>query len=69
MGIGMAIPINLAKSVYEQLLDTGTVVRGFLGVGPRDITPEMADHCGLDSTEGVIVAEVVADSAAEEAGI
>lgn len=68
VGIGLAIPINMAKAVQEQLLDTGKVVRGFLGVGIRDFDPEMAEL--LDQKgPGVIIQEVTEGSAAEEAGI
>jgi len=69
IGIGFAIPVNMAKGIYKQLIDTGTVVRGFLGVGPRDLTPEMAAYFGLDDIKGVIIAEIVKESAAEKAGL
>ncbi len=71
MGIGFAIPINTAKAVYEQLVESGTVVRGFLGVGnPQDLTPEMAAILGLEEgTKGVLIPHVIEDSAAEKAGL
>ncbi len=69
MGIGLAIPINMAKSIYSQLIEGGTVVRGYLGIGPRDLTPEMAEYFGLEDSTGVIIAEVVPNSAADKAGL
>jgi len=69
IGIGFAIPINMAKYVYEQLKANGRVVRGFLGVLPQDLTVEMADVFGLKNGKGVIIAEVTPDSAADKAGL
>ena len=69
MGIGFAIPGNVAKAIYEQLIETGTVVRGFLGVIIQDITAELADSFGLKDTRGVLVPEVTEDSAADKAGL
>jgi serine protease Do len=67
IGIGFAIPINMAKSIYKQLIETGKVVRGFLGVGIQDLT---APFFGLkQDTKGVLVPEVNKDSAAEKAGL
>jgi serine protease Do len=47
IGIGLAIPINMAKDIYKQLKESGSVVRGFLGVLPTDIEPDMAEFFGL----------------------
>jgi serine protease Do len=68
IGIGLAIPINMAKAVHKQLIDTGKVVRGFLGVGIQDMDPIQAESMGLGDTKGVIVSEVTEGSAAEKAG-
>lgn len=68
IGIGLAIPINMAKVVQKQLIDTGQVVRGFLGVGIQDIDPVEAESLGLEDAKGVVVTEVTEDSAAEKAG-
>ena len=68
VGIGFAIPINLAKPVIESLKDSGAVSRGWLGVSPQEIDKDMAEAMNLPSTEGVIVGEVIHDSPAEEAG-
>ena len=70
IGIGFAIPINMAKSIYDQLVESGKVVRGFLGVGIQDLTPEKAPFFGLkEGTKGVLIPEVTEDSAAEKAGL
>jgi serine protease Do len=70
IGIGFAIPINMAKSIYKQLVETGKVARGFLGVGIQDLTAENAPFFGLkQDTKGVLVPEVTKGSAAEKAGL
>jgi serine protease Do len=70
MGIGLAIPVNMAKSVYEQLVEGGKVVRGFLGISMEELTPELAKALDLDEqTKGVAVTEVLKDTAAERAGL
>ncbi len=69
IGIGFAIPVNMAKTVYGQLIEGGTVVRGFLGVNIQDLTPELAKSFGLEDTKGVLIPNVNEDSAAEKAGI
>ena len=70
IGIGLAIPINLAKSVQQQLIDTGKVVRGYLGIYMTELTAELAEGFGLDKdVKGVAVSQVIKDSPAEEAGI
>ena len=68
-GIGFAVPINLAKSVMERILNHGRVVRGFLGVLIQDVTPELSQAFNLPANQGALVGEVTSDSAAEEAGI
>ncbi len=68
-GIGFAIPINLAKSVAEQLIKTGKVVRGWLGVSIQPLSPALAQSFGLETTEGALVNRVVSGSPAEKAGI
>jgi S1-C subfamily serine protease len=69
IGIGFAIPSNMARSVMEQLIKTGKVQRGYLGVGVQPVTPEIADSLGLPEARGVIVNEVSRDSAAAKAGL
>ena len=70
IGIGFAIPSNMAKGVYEQLVESGTVVRGFLGVGIDDLKPEVSVSLGLKKdAKGVLIPEVTEGSAADKAGI
>jgi len=69
IGIGFAIPINLAKNVVEQIKEKGRVVRGWLGVIVQTVTPELADSFGLDQKKGALVAGVEENSPAGRAGI
>ncbi|MHC4159915.1 MAG: DegQ family serine endoprotease [Planctomycetota bacterium] len=69
IGIGFAIPINMAKAIYDQLIGTGIVVRGFLGIAMTELTPELAEAFDLKDTKGVAISEVLEDSAAEKAGL
>jgi serine protease DegQ len=69
IGIGFAIPANMARSVMEQLITYGSVSRGLLGVNINDITPEIAETYGLHDNSGALVANVAPNSAAEHAGI
>ncbi len=69
MGIGFAIPINMAQRIREQLVDSGSVTRGRLGVYIQDMTPDLAESFELDKTEGILVTQVMADSAAAKAGL
>ena len=66
-GVGFAIPINLARSIAEQLVNTGRVDRAFLGVAPQDLTEELTSQFGAE--KGAIVSEVTPDSPAEKAGL
>ena len=66
-GVGFAIPINLVRGIAEQIVRTGEVNRGFLGVLPQVLTPELATQFGTDA--GALVAEVTPDSAAAKAGL
>lgn len=68
MGIGFAVPSNLAQSVMGQLVQTGKVVRGWLGVSIQDLTPELASQFGIKATKGVLVSDVMDDSPAKKAG-
>lgn len=69
MGIGFSIPINMARKVMQDLIDTGKVTRGFLGVVIQDVTRELAEAMGLDIKEGVAIANVGADTPAGKSGI
>ncbi len=69
VGIGFAIPANMAKQVIAQLREHGTIERGWLGVRIQPVTPEMAEALGLDEPRGALVASIEADSPAAEAGV
>jgi serine protease Do len=69
MGIGFAIPIDMARTIEEQLKEYGQVTRGYLGIYGQDVTPDMAKLLGLKSSQGVIVASVEKGSPADRAGL
>ncbi len=69
MGIGFAIPSDMAKSVMESIIKHGRVIRGWLGVSIQNLTPEIAKSLGIKRETGVLVADVVKDSPAEKAGM
>ncbi|HEX4044335.1 MAG TPA: Do family serine endopeptidase [Gammaproteobacteria bacterium] len=68
IGIGFAIPANMAKSIMDQLIQYGNVKRGVLGIGAQDITPELAGAFNLSITKGAAVTQVQPASPAEQAG-
>jgi Do/DeqQ family serine protease len=69
IGIGFAIPINMALSIMEQLLETGEVQRGFLGVYAQDLSPDLAEAFGLPRQTGAVINKVMENSPAERAGL
>jgi serine protease Do/serine protease DegQ len=69
IGIGFAIPVNMAREIMEQLIETGEVRRGQLGVSAQDLTPDLAQAFGIEQTQGVVIASVSEGSAADEAGL
>ena len=69
IGIGFAIPINMAKDVANQIMKTGTVERGYLGIFPQDLTPELAQALDLKDAKGVIITQVSEGGPAAEAGM
>lgn len=69
VGIGFAIPINLAKNVMKQLIEKGRVTRGWLGVYIGNVSEETAEAFGLDKPRGALVNQVTENSPAEEAGL
>ncbi|HEX5046922.1 MAG TPA: Do family serine endopeptidase [Gammaproteobacteria bacterium] len=69
IGIGFAIPVNMVRSVMDQLVTSGAVHRGLLGVNIDDITPDFAATFGLHDNSGALVRSMQANSAAEKAGI
>lgn len=68
-GIGFAVPSNMAKAVFDQLLKEGRIKRGWLGVNIQDITPELAQKFNYDRLEGVLINGVIRESPAEKAGL
>lgn len=69
VGIGFAIPINMAKRVFNQLKEKGKVSRGYLGVTIQDLTPELAKHFKREPYSGVLISDVLKKSPADKAGI
>jgi serine protease Do len=68
-GIGFAIPVNTAKPLIPQLVKSGKVTRGYLGVSIQPITPDLSKAMGLDDLNGALVGDVVSGSPAEKAGV
>lgn len=69
MGIGFAIPINMAKNIYLQLAEHGKVTRGRIGVYIQDLTRELAESFDIDQRQGILVSQVMVGSAAEKGGL
>lgn len=69
LGIGFAIPAKTAHTIMEQIIATGSVTRGWLGLEPQDITPELARAFKLRLSDGVIVADVLRDGPAFQSGV
>jgi serine protease Do len=69
VGIGFAIPINLARQVVDQLRETGIVSRGYLGVYPQDITHELKEANDLPSTDGILIAQVDKGTPADKSSL
>jgi serine protease DegQ len=69
MGIGFAVPIDLAREVMDSLVRDGRVVRGWIGIEPRELTPELVDSMQLATREGVLIAGVLQGGPAGAAGL
>jgi serine protease Do len=69
VGIGFAIPVNMAKRIYTELVAKGKVTRGWLGVSIQPLTPELAKGFGLNDAKGVLISDVISEGPAEKAGI
>ncbi|MBE7526745.1 MAG: Do family serine endopeptidase [Nitrosomonas sp.] len=69
LGIGFAIPVDAAKQIMQQIIETGSVVRGWLGVSMQNITPELAESFGLKKQGGALIAGVLKNGPADDAGI
>jgi serine protease DegS len=68
-GIGFAIPISLAKGIMTQIIEQGHVVRGWLGIEAQDLTPQLAESLDISGVQGVLIAGVLRDGPADNAGI
>ena len=68
-GIGFAIPINMGRSVMEQILKTGKVSRGYMGIGIQELTPDLAKSFGAGSSEGALISSVEPDGPGGKAGL
>jgi serine protease Do len=68
-GIGFAIPANLARNIMDQIMKSGKVTRGYMGILPQELTPEMARAFGMPNAHGVAVAQVEPNSPAQKAGL
>ncbi len=68
-GIGFAIPINMAQTIMDSLIEHGKVIRGWLGVMIQNVTPEIAKGFNLKDTTGALIGDVTKDSPAEKAGL
>ncbi len=69
VGIGFAIPINMVREITSQLIEYGEVRRGMLGVIMQNLTPELGRAFGMDMHQGVVISQVVENSAASKAGL
>jgi serine protease Do len=69
MGIGFAIPSDMAKSVLQSIIEHGKVIRGWLGVTIQSLTPELAEQFGIEEQKGAVVTDVLEDSPARKGGL
>jgi serine protease DegQ len=69
LGIGFAIPVSTARQVMEQIISTGQVVRGYIGVDPQDLSPEVSAALRLKTSEGVFIRNVVRNGPADRGGV
>ncbi len=69
IGIGFAIPIDMAHHVMDQIIEHGKVIRGYLGLLPEDVTPALAQQFGLSQPTGALVAQVENDTPSSRAGL
>lgn len=69
MGIGFAIPVSLARQVMDQIIASGSVVRGWIGVEVQELTADLAESFKMDSTDGTLIAGVLRNGPADRAGV
>lgn len=68
-GVGFAVPTSMSKPIFDSLVKTGKVVRGFLGIGIQDLNPDLAKSFGLKEPKGALVSDVKDDSPADRGGL
>jgi serine protease Do len=68
-GVGFAVPTSMSKPIYESLVKSGKVVRGYLGVGIQDLNQDLAESFGLNESKGALVGDVKEESPAEQGGL
>jgi len=68
-GIGFSIPINLAKSIADQLLANGSITRGYLGILIQELTPQLAESFGIEEKKGILVSQINEDSPAAQSDL
>jgi len=68
-GVGFAVPTSMSKPIYESLIKTGKVVRGFLGIGIQDLNQDLAKSFGIKDAKGAIVSDVKEDGPADQGGL
>jgi serine protease DegS len=68
-GIGFAIPVDMVRGIMKQLVETGKVSRGWLGLGGQDVTAALAESFGLKDVQGVLISNVFKGAAADRAGL
>jgi S1-C subfamily serine protease len=69
LGIGFAVPISTARNVMEQIIQNGSVVRGWIGVEVQELTEDLAESFGLPNTDGALIAGVQRGSPADKGGV
>lgn len=69
MGIGFAIPVSLARQVMDQIIASGSVVRGWIGVEVQELTMDLAESFKMESTDGTLIAGVLRNGPADRAGV
>ena len=69
MGIGFAIPVSLARSVFDQIIKNGAVTRGWIGVEVQEITPEIAESFNMPNQDGALIAGIMRGSPADKGGV
>jgi serine protease DegQ len=69
LGIGFAIPVSTAKKVMEQIIQHGSVTRGWIGVAVQELTPELAESFKLGNVQGVLISDVMRNGPADRAGV